>query len=297
MRPPNPIPSDLRTRPFHVATALDAGVSRRRLRHGDLATPFHAVRSVGSVESVQERAVAYAVRMAPDHVFSHATAAMLHGIPLPLQVERDSRVHVSALGWGRAPRGRGVAGHSTGVETVIRVVHGVRAMGPADTWCSLAGVLDIDDLIAAGDRLIGLPRPLATLDEIDAAIVRHGRRTGSARLARARVELRANSYSRRESLARLTLVRAGLPEPEPNAQIRLRSGGCTKGDLVYRRHRVLVEYDGDHHRSDDRQWATDVSRLNDLVADGWIVIRVTKRTPPAELVARVARALEDRGRR
>ncbi|SFR69871.1 hypothetical protein SAMN05428970_0806 [Agromyces sp. CF514] len=295
MRPPRPLPEQLRSAPFVVALALDAGVSRRRLRHDALARPFHGVRSATAVDTVESRAVAYAAAMAGDHVFSHATAALLHGMPLPLAVEREVRVHVTALAQGRAPRGRGVIGHSTRAEPVVTAVRGLAVLGPADTWCSLAGMLSLDDLVAAGDRLVGLPVPLSSFELIDEAIVRHGRRPGRARLRLARAQLRANSYSRRESLARLSLVRAGLPEPELVAILHLRSGRSTKGDLVFRRHRVLVEYDGDQHRTDDRQWATDVSRLNDLVADGWIVIRMTKRMSRAELVARVIRALEDRG--
>jgi hypothetical protein len=102
-------------------------------------------------------------------------------------------------------------------------------------------------------------------------------------------------FSPRETWARLQLVRSGLPEPEPNAVIVLRSGRRTKGDLVYPRYRVLVEYDGEQHLLDADQWATDVERLNDLAMDGWCVIRVTKRTSGVDLVARVRRALQERG--
>jgi hypothetical protein len=262
--------------------------------NGDHSRPRRPPSAVRAY-TTEQRAAAFAIKMTEAQVFSHATAATVHGIPLPSGLERDTRIHVTTLDRGRAPRGRGVVGHSTGVRPVIRIVRGLRVLGPADTWCTLASLLEVDDLIAAGDRLIGLPVALATLEEIDEAITRHGRRIGSATLACARGELRANSYSRPESLARLTLIRAGLPEPEPNGMIVLRSGRRTRGDLVFRTFRVLVEYDGDHHRVDDRQWATDVSRLNDLVADGWIVIRVTKRTSSSELVARTRRALADRG--
>lgn len=166
---------------------------------------------------------------------------------------------------------------------------------PADAWCELADVLSLDDLIAAGERLLGLPRPLATTDQIDATIARHGRRRGATRLRLARAEMRANVYSRRETFVRLMLVRAGLPEPEPNGLIVLRSGRRTRGDLVFRAYRVLVEYDGEQHLFDTAQWATDVSRLNDLAEADWRVIRITKQISRAEIVARTERALRDRG--
>ncbi|WP_092964208.1 hypothetical protein [Agromyces sp. CF514] len=233
--------------------------------------------------------------MPPGQVFSHATAAMLLGLPLPRAVERDARVHVTALEGGRAPRRSGVAGYSTTGHPLVRQVRGLRVLAPADAWCSLAGLLRHDDLVAAGDRLVGLPSPMATFDEIDRAIVRHGNRAGAAKLRRARADLRADSYSRPETLARLALIRAGLPEPEPNGVIELRSGRRTRGDLVFRAYRVLVEYDGEQHRLDLEQWTTDVTRLNDLAADGWLVIRATKRMPRAELVARAESALLERG--
>ena len=120
-------------------------------------------------------------------------------------------------------------------------------------------------------------------------------RDGARRLAEARDAMRANVYSRRETFARLVLTRAGLPEPEPNGGIVLRSGRRTRGDLVFRTHKVLVEYEGEQHLFDVRQWATDVARLNDLIDDGWWVIRITKAMPAAELIARTARALAERG--
>jgi hypothetical protein len=166
---------------------------------------------------------------------------------------------------------------------------------PADTWCWLSASLSLDDLIAAGDRLLGLPRPLASSVEIDDAIARHGRRPGATRLSLARREIRPNVYSRRETFTRLSITRAGLPEPEPNGMIVLRSGRRTRGDLVFRKYRVLVEYEGEQHLLDVDQWTTDVARLNDLIDDGWWVIRITKRMPRTELISRTARALRERG--
>ncbi|MGR0218563.1 hypothetical protein [Agromyces sp. ZXT2-6] len=62
----------------------------------------------------------------------------------------------------------GVIGHRTLAERVQRsVVRGVPAVSACDAWCQLASTLSHDDLVAAGDRLLGWPRPLATVDELD----------------------------------------------------------------------------------------------------------------------------------
>jgi uncharacterized protein YecE (DUF72 family) len=155
-------------------------------------------------------------------------------------------------------------------------------------------VLAERELIVAGDRLLGLPRPLATETEIDAAISRYGSRRGALMLRRARLHLRPRSESPRETLLRLDVIDAGFPEPEPNGVVRLRSGRSTRADLVFRRHRVILEYDGQHHREDERQWAKDVDRLNELAADGWIVIRVNKHTRRAETFRLLRAALDSR---
>ncbi|MDQ0574503.1 DUF559 domain-containing protein [Agromyces albus] len=180
-------------------------------------------------------------------------------------------------------------------EPELRRRFGLRVVAPADAWCQLSAELDERDLVVAGDRLLGLPRPLATEDEIDAAIVRHGGRRGARRLRRARARLRPRSESPRETKLRLDLLDEGFPEPEPNGIVLLRSGRSTRADLVFRAFRVIVEYDGQHHREHARQWAKDVDRLNELAANGWMVIRVNKDTDLAVVFGLLRDALSSRG--
>jgi very-short-patch-repair endonuclease len=58
---------------------------------------------------------------------------------------------------------------------------------------------------------------------------------------------------------------------------------------------VAVEYDGDHHRKDRKQYVKDIARLRMLEALGWKVIRVIAEDRPEEWLARVEAALIDRG--
>ena len=46
-------------------------------------------------------------------------------------------------------------------------------------------------------------------------------------------------------------------------------------DLKWRHGRILLEYEGDGHRTDRRRWKQDLARKGDFEAAGWIVIRVT----------------------
>ncbi|MFE6964379.1 hypothetical protein ACFVAJ_04640 [Agromyces sp. NPDC057679] len=299
MSRPSPLPPRFERVPFSTAEALAAGVTPRRLRSLTLAAPHRGVRvDARRLGDLRERCSALAVVMTEGQAFTGPTAGILLGLPLPWRLERDPRLHLVALDGTRAPRRRGVvASRSTAKPVLVSVagVRGARVTAPADTWCSLAVLLGLDDLIAAGERLLGLPVPLTDERTIDEAIERHGSRRGARRLAEARQAMRPNVYSRRESFTRLVLTRAGLPEPEPNGRIVLRSGRRTRGDLVFRGYGVLVEYDGEQHLLDVDQWATDVARLNDLIDDGWWVIRITKTTPRAEIIARTARALAERG--
>ena len=132
--------------------------------------------------------------MPAEHYFSHVTAARLWGIPLPRALEADPRLHVSTP--GREPHGRGrerviasAAGATSASSTALPV------LAPSETWCQLASLISLDSLIAAGDRLLGWPMPLADDAEVDAAIRAYGSRRGTRRIAVARPEMRPRSAS------------------------------------------------------------------------------------------------------
>ena len=71
----------------------------------------------------------------------------------------------------------------------------------------------------------------------------------------------------------------------------------SRGDLVYRRFRVIVEYDGWHHERDARQRQKDHLRRERLEAAGWTVIVITAADmkDPLGIVRRVHNALVARG--
>lgn len=289
-----PLPPELRTAPFSVRQSDELGVPRHRLRARDLSAPHHGVRTAVPPSTYVERCGAFAARMPASQVFSHATAALLWGIPLPRALERGP-LHVAALE-GREPRVPGVIGHRIRPERVeIAVARGLQAVSACDSWCQLATALSHDDLVAAGDRLLGWPRPLVSIDELSAAIERHRGGRGTVARDAARIDMRPRSASRRETRLRLRVLRSGFPEPELNAPIALGAGRTTHGDLVFRRYGVLLEYDGEQHRVDDVQFHRDVERLNDLAADGWIVIRIGRRLPLARAFDQLERALRSRG--
>ena len=68
--------------------------------------------------------------------------------------------------------------------------------------------------------------------------------------------------------------RAGFPEPELNAVVRDAHGGwLLEGDLVWRKQRVIGEYQGSDHASIRRRSA-DSSRATGAEAEGYRVLEI-----------------------
>ncbi|MGV8895110.1 MAG: hypothetical protein ACOH10_13015 [Rhodoglobus sp.] len=287
-RQPLPLPPDLRGRPSSTTEARELAVSPARLR--GLEAPFRAVRALRPPESTGERAHAYAVRMPQHELFTHTTAAVIHGLRMPTNFS-EAALHVSALAPHRAPRSRGVTGHST--RTVPMVVGGLRVSQPIDVWVQSASILKLDDLIVMGDGLLERHSPLATLAELKLRVDALQGVRGVTLLRSALPQMRARTDSPMETVLRLLIVRAGFPEPEVNGPIHNEYGALiAHGDLVFRAQKVVVEYDGGGHR-EERQYYRDIYRLDDIMEERWRVIRVDKNllARPATLFAKLRRAL------
>jgi very-short-patch-repair endonuclease len=272
------------------------------MRGRDLERPFRGVRvaSAGGGADYLARCEAYAARMTPGQVFSHATAALLWDMPLPARVEHDPVIHVSAIGGGTRPRIRGVVGHELSDPRIRSASRkGVPVTDAATSWVQLAGILGVDDLVAAGDNLVlrprrqvaDDPRPHASIEELSRRLAAY--RGPGRRAAMTAVSLiREGAESARETALRLHLLRAGLPEPRLQGRIEDSRGRfIAYGDLVYPEFRVLVEYDGQQHRTDSQQYHADIRRHDALLAGGWIHIRVDKHTPSAGAESAPARAI------
>lgn len=211
-------------------------------------------------------------------MLSHITAAVLHRFPLSVPRIRDAAIHVTVRTPDARRRHRGVVMHPLPKDlTDVRTVEGLRVTSPVDTWCALSALLTIDELVRLGDHLVRREDPDATMARLHAAVRRYRGRHGVKRL-RAAVDLvRPGTDSPRETDLRLRLVRGGLPEPQVNVPVRDGEGRHIKlGDLVFERYRVLTEYDGQQHRTDDIQYARDIWQLERATTAGWLVVRIRK---------------------
>jgi very-short-patch-repair endonuclease len=234
--------------------------------------------------------------MSPQQFFSHLTAAELWRLRMP-EGFRSSALHVTSLAPMRAPRAIGIAGHQAR-SARVHTVGGLRASHPVDAWVDSSWLLNIDELVIMGDGLVSRKKPLATMEQLDAAVTAHRGRRGFVGLAAALPLLRANSDSARETMLRLVLARAGFPDPEVNGAVTNNQElVVAHGDLVYREFRTVVEYDGGQHRTDESQFDIDIERIDRMIDADWRVLRVGKALmrKRAELIAELAAILSARG--
>jgi len=261
--------------------------------------PFYGMRTERAPDSHLARCRAASVVLPRYALFSHRSAAVIHGMPLPRWAE-PTDVEVAVFEPCRPPRLRGVLSHQlTPDDHRWTFVEGLRVIAAQDAWAQLSSRLSLADLVAIGDYLItgdepysGTPPPLAR-DDLEAAVRRHGRRRGVRNLRLALDRIRYGSLSPQESRLRIALEDAGLPTPELNHVIRSDDCGRIEAmiDLAYPDAHVAVEYLGDHHRVDKTVFRNDIHRRERLVELGWDVIFVTAADPFDVVALRVRRAL------
>jgi len=291
MPQPRPLPPELGPA-FTYAQAIAGGASARRLRNTDVATPFRGARATFTTADAPSLARAYLPLLHPGQYFSHLTAAQLLGLRMPHNFTTNV-LHVTSEFPIRAPRRLQVCGHQTRRPDVV-LVDGIPVSSPVRAWIECAAYLEVDDLVVMGDTLVRRKTPFATMEELRSAVAAHDGGRGTARLMGALALMRPLTDSARETLLRLVLERAGFPEPEVNGTIENEFGQTiAHGDLVYRGYRTIVEYDGEHHRLDERQFTIDVDRLHALAEAGWRVIQVSRSLLQrrATLLGRVETAL------
>lgn len=290
MTRPRPLPEPLAFRPFAVREALTLGVTRGRLRAGDLDHSFHGVRAARPATTTAERCRLLAERLPAHAYFSHATAALLLGAPLPRRLENAAELHVSVPAPRRAPHGHGIIGHSGSAPEPVIEIAGLRASSPARTWCDLGDLLALDDLVAVGDFLIARRSPLTTLGDLTRAVSVSSCRRGIRTLRAALPLLDNRSESRPESRLRVLVVLAGLGEPIVNQDVSDRFGEfVARTDLELPELGVVLEYQGDYHRTNRGQWRADMTRRSRIELTGRRVLEVNASdlANPLDLLQRI----------
>jgi len=130
------------------------------------------------------------------------------------------------------------------------------------------------------------------VDDVLRVAQAHPRSPGLRTLETALELVDPGAQSPRESYLRMLLIDAGFPRPQTQIPV-LGVDGIPVAylDLGWQAWMVGVEYDGDHHRTDRRQFVKDIRRLETLEEMGWLIVRVVAEDRPASIVRRVKAAI------
>jgi hypothetical protein len=179
-----------------------------------------------------------------------------------------------------------------------RMIRGISATTPARTAFDLGRRDRRTQALIAVDALANATK----LQESDVQVLieRHRGVRGLVQLREVLELMDGGSESPQETRTRLVLIDAGLPRPTTQIIVNGNFAGrrYAKVDMGYEDFKVGVEYDGEHHWTESRQYAYDVDRHAELLARGWVIIRVSAeilRYRPDVIVARVCLALQAAG--
>ncbi|MFD5599233.1 hypothetical protein ACFWHR_04165 [Leucobacter sp. NPDC058333] len=221
------------------------------------------------------------LRVASGECFSHTTALHLYGAPIRTPVE----LHCTIPDPHGAARGRGVHGHrcadpiSAVHANVSETAQPLACVPPITALIQSAALLSFRELVVATDHLLKLRGPpggkyaLATAEEPTARAAR-SRGRGIQRLRAALRVARVGAESRMESLQHFELARMGLDTLELQGVLRdARRNWIGRFDAIDRQKQRILEYDGEQHRTDRRQYLRDEARLNLARREGYEVKR------------------------
>lgn len=216
------------------------------------------------------------------------TASALHGSKWvdearPVELIHDNRHRLDNLKvWGN-------------VVADVEIVHigSMPVTSPERTALDLACWYPMEVAIPAIDALVRATD--LKLADVELLAGRYPGRRGIKHARRVLGRVDGGAESPRETWLRLLLMDAGFPRPQTQIPVYDRRGKfIARLDMGWETIHLAVEYDGGHHRTDERQFAWDITRMELLQNEGWIVIRVTARDRPSDIVRRVRTALARR---
>ena len=286
-------PPELRGVPVTTAMARAHGIGRGTLAGPGWQRVFRGVFvTADTAVDLRMRLAAALMVLPPATLVSHTSAMRLYG----LEPGGTRHPHWEFSTNRSVPtRLKNVLLHRRERLLHSHLVAGLPVTGPERTFVDCALSLSFVELVQLGDLLVHTGR--TTVDRLhEFAHTQHLH--GVLRARRTVAFVRAGVESPLETVIRLMLVLARLPEPQCNLDIRDSLGRfLARGDLVYLEWKVLVEYDGWQHERDAAQRVKDIARRERLEAEGWrlVVVTVGDLATPREIPRRVHAALSAHG--
>lgn len=277
------------SQPFVGSEALACGlVNRHQLR-----TRFRAVfpdvyHARESEASLQDRITAAWLWSHRQATVAGLSAAAMHGAKWISDGAPVELIHTNP----RPPNGiitRRELLHSDEVQ----LMDGRRVTTPARTAFDLGRRGSLSSAVARLDALARAAR--LDVEDVRAVAAHHPGTRGLRQLESALHLVDRGAESPQESYLRLVLIRGGLPRPQTQVPVYADDGTVVAYlDMGWPELMVGVEYDGDHHRTDRRQYVRDIRR-RDLVEDlGWRLVRVVAEDHPTDILRRARRAIAER---
>lgn len=284
MQKRNALPHHLATGPFTLDSARASGVTTSRLRRKDVVHVGRGLYRPSGWNFELEAAARALSAASPGSWISHVTAARLRCQLLPPWLADSTELHLSKPRALPSVRRKGVLGHTVlAMDDETELIDGINISTRSRTWLDLSRRLSVRDLVCMGDHLIRIPRvefegrtdPFDTLQGLRTLVRRHPNLQGVVHAREALDLMRVGSDSAPETLLRLAMADACLPEPELQVALRVEDASSPTADLGYRLRRLAVQYDGEHHL-DDAQAFSDRRRDRAFEAAGWTVLIVDK---------------------
>ena len=280
------IPEDLMHRPFDRNEATAAGVTGRMLRGQRFVRILprvyrHRDHRMTDDDWVDAARLALPERARPTGITRIQQLGLDFGPRLPVRFVVEGELHLA-------------------FEQIF--LHRTKRLPPTDdtgvtpaaaflAYCRHARVIDA---IKVGDWL--LHHGHMSLGDVHDLALAEQWRDGADEALWILAHLDGDSRSLPESETRAILEFAGLPAAEVNRQLEIEEA-VVIADLVYRRWRTVVEYEGSHHQQDRGQYVSDIGRYAVIRRGDYGYVQVTKEklSRPRTLVGDVHRELASRG--
>ena len=178
-------------------------------------------------------------------------------------------------------------------EDEVVEINRMRVTTPARTALDLACRNPMGRAVAAIDALANATD--LKVADVELLCQRYRGRRGVTRIPAVLDLVDAGAESPRETWLRLQLLRAGFPPPPTHNPVYDEFNQLiARLDMGWEDAMIAAEYDGDHHRTDRRQFNRDIARTEVLTAMGWIVMRITSEDTPAVIIRRLKSAFARR---
>lgn len=268
--------------PFTSRQGTDLGLASstlsRMVATGELRRVFRGVYQPASLpDTLENRAKAAALVLAPFAVVCDRSAAWLHGVDALQWREHDviPKLDCVVVRWNRRSRLPAVKGGERDLtRTDVCDIDGVRVTTPLRTALDLGCLLPAREALAVMDAF--LRAGLVYREELYAELLRYRGRRGVIQCRRVVLYASGAAESAGESWTRMVILDDGLPEPTVQYWVYDGDRPLYRLDLAYPHARVAIEYDGSDFHDSVEQRRRDDDRRAWLRAHGWSVIVVRK---------------------